>query len=108
LSTVDRRHSKEIAKNPKVALTIKVHENTSNEDYVIGISLEGTAGLLDENEYESVAKSYQSKHGTSDAFINSVLSGENPHKFYKFVPQTAVLFDNKNFPKDPRQEWTLV
>lgn len=47
-STTERRHSKEIADNPKVAAVIKVHENTPQEDYVIGLTIEGTAELLAE------------------------------------------------------------
>lgn len=108
LSTPDTRHSKEITQNSHVCAVLKVHENTLEEDYVIGISIEGTAEIVeDEHEKKSIARDYQAKLGTSDKFINSVLDGTNPHIFYKLTSKKLALFDNKNFPDEPRQEVNL-
>lgn len=106
LSTPERRHSKEISNNPRVAICINVHENTANEDYIIGISAEGTAELLPNIE-ASILQAYGAKLGTSKSFLGTVQDGTNPHRLYKFTPKSFVIFDTKNFPKDPRQEWRL-
>lgn len=103
-STVDRRHSKEIAKNPKAAAYLLVHENTPEEDYVIGISVEGTAQLF-KPQNEMAAKGYVRKHGKDSAAVEAFVSGEKP--FYKLTPSKIVLFDNKHFPDNTRQEWHL-
>ena len=108
LSTPQRRHSEEIAKNPKVSAALKVHENTPREDYVIGISFEGMASVVEERKLkQQLATGYGKKLGISDKFLSEVLSGENPHQFYCLKPSRIVLFDNKNFPGTPRQEWNL-
>ncbi|HLB66400.1 MAG TPA: pyridoxamine 5'-phosphate oxidase family protein, partial [Candidatus Saccharimonadales bacterium] len=106
-SRLDRRHSKEIAKNPKISIYILVHEDKPTEKYVIGISTEGTAQLVDTNDEIDNIKAYVAKFSISKSFLDDVISGKEPHKFYKFTPSNFVLFDNKNFPEQSRQEWTV-
>lgn len=36
---------------------------------------------------------------------SKLLSGEDPHKLYQIKPELFVLFDEINFPDNPRQEW---
>lgn len=100
-----RRHSEEIAKNPNIAATIKIHEDTPEEAYVIGISIEGTAKLASEEEAKKIAKAYGEKLGKSPTLIEEILSGKNPNKFYKLTQKNVVLFDTHNFPDNPRQEF---
>lgn len=107
ISKPKSRHSKEIEQNPKVAVTIKVYENKTPKDTVIGVSFEGVAKLVDKADVQSAAKGYQAKHHTDDAFIKEVVDGKNPYVFYVMKPTKVVLFDNKNFPDDPRQEWGI-
>lgn len=106
-SKTDRRHSKEIAKNSKVSVYFLVHEDKPDEKYVIGITAEGTARLVDANDEVSNVKAYINKLDLSQNFLDNVLSGKEPHKLYKFVPSSFVLFDNKNFPEQARQEFSL-
>jgi uncharacterized protein YhbP (UPF0306 family) len=99
-----RRHSQEINDNPKASAVIKVHENTPEEDYVIGITVEGEAGLVTELE-DSILESFRDKHNKGDKFVEAVKSGIKTSQLYKLTPQKIVLFDNKDFPEQPRQEW---
>lgn len=105
-STTERRHSKEIADNGKTASYILVHENTTKEDYVIGLSFEGIAELVEPQEAEKAIEGYVSKLGKDDATKADLLSGTKP--FYRFTPTTVVMFNNKDFPENPRQELKLV
>ncbi len=107
LSTPERRHSKELEINPRASAVIMVHENTKAQDYVVGISIEGQAKKVDWHKYEDIIEKYRKKHGSSKPFLDAVVSGENPHKVYVLEPTKFVLFDNKDFPEKPRQEWTL-
>jgi uncharacterized protein YhbP (UPF0306 family) len=106
ISTLARRHSEDIKQNNKVAATILVHENTPAEDYVIGITIEGTAELIDRGIPDTVVRGYDNKHG-KDTDMSAIAQGQNLHKFYRLKPSQIVLFDNKNFPDNPRQEIVL-
>jgi uncharacterized protein YhbP (UPF0306 family) len=104
ISTLERKHSQDIKQNPKVAAAILVHENTPEEQYVIGISVEGTAELIERGIPAEIVQGYVRKHG-KDSDMSDIAAGQNPHKFYRLKPSRIVLFDNKNFPEDPRKEW---
>lgn len=105
ISTEVRRHSLEIATNPKVAVTILVHENTEQENYVIGLSITGKAELLGDDIDKKIAESYVKKTARAASLVEDIKSGKNPHKFYRIKPSKIVLFDSKDFPENPRQEW---
>ena len=106
VSTLKSKHSQDIAKNPKVAAAIMVHENTAAEPYVIGISIEGTAELIDQNVTKEIAEGYAAKHSEDDD-MPAIVAGKHPFKFYRLEPSRIILFDNKNFPKDPRKELNI-
>lgn len=107
ISTPVRRHSDEIKDNAHVAAAIKVHEDTPDEKYVIGISVEGTAELLTDDETKNIGKHYIEKFQKAPSLLGDILSGKNPHKFYRLNPTNIVLFDTKNFPDNPRQEYSI-
>lgn len=107
ISTPGRRHSQEIAINPNVAASIMIHEDAPGEYYVMGISIEGTASLIDNEEVKRVGPLYAEKLKKPDGLIEDILSGKNPHRFYKLTPKKIVLFDTKNLPNEPRQELNL-
>jgi uncharacterized protein YhbP (UPF0306 family) len=107
VSTLARKHSKDIAQNPKVAAAILVHENTPEERYVIGISLEGKAELIGEQVDEQIGQDYIQKLGRDASLLSDIASGKNPHKFYRLKPTKIILFDSKNFHDNPRQEMIL-
>jgi uncharacterized protein YhbP (UPF0306 family) len=102
-SRPERRHSKEIFLNSNVSNTILLHENTDDEDWVIGLSANGKAELLDEVE-DSVSSAYVAKLLKNPDLPAKITNGSDPAKWYRFIPSSIVLFDNKDFPNDPRQE----
>lgn len=106
ISEPGRRHSLEIQDNPKVSATIKIHENTATEDYVIGLAFEGTAELVQEFD-ESIAYAYQKKLSKDANFVEDMRNNVKPYKFYRLVPSKFVLFNTKDFPDDSRQEWSM-
>lgn len=106
-STPERRHSKEIAANPKVAAVIKVHENTPEEDYIIGMTVEGTAQLLAEATDHAVVDAYCQKLGKDDEARAKMKDGTDPNKFYKLTPKNFVIFNTRDFEGNPRQEWKV-
>ncbi|RTK95102.1 pyridoxamine 5'-phosphate oxidase family protein [Candidatus Saccharibacteria bacterium] len=107
ISTPDRRHSLEIAANPKVAAVIKVHENTPEEDYVIGVSVEGTAELLGTSVLPEIIDAYCKKQSKKPETQADLHADKAPFKFYKFTPISFVVFNTKDFKGDPRREWKL-
>jgi uncharacterized protein YhbP (UPF0306 family) len=107
VSTLEREHSKNIAQNPKVSAAILVHEDTPDEQYVIGMSLEGEVELIGEQVPEEIGQSYIQKLGRPPTLLRDIASGKNPHKFYRLKPSRIVLFDTKNISGNPRQEITL-
>jgi uncharacterized protein YhbP (UPF0306 family) len=108
ISTPLRRHSQEIAQNPYVAATIKVHEDTPTEKYIIGITFEGKAEQLSNDEIGEVGEQYITKLKKDPSLLSDLQSGKNPHKFYKLMPENIVVFDTKNFADAPRQEYHLI
>lgn len=105
-STIDRRHSKEIAGNSRVACYVLVHENTPHENYVIGISVEGTAVLVDPQHAKAAIEGYVSKLGKDKATLRDLMNGTKP--LYRLTPTSIVMFNNKDFPENSRQEWRLT
>ncbi len=107
ISEPGRRHSLEIQDNKKVAAVIKIHENTEQENYVIGIAIEGTAQEMESFD-ETIAASYRDKLSKGESFVEDMKSGKKPYKFYKLTPKKFVLFDTQDFTGDPRKEWILA
>lgn len=104
LSLPTRRHSQEVAKNPKIAISVPVK---FDKQPVIGISTEGQATIVsDGGVVKEVMASYVSKYKQGQDFHNNFLEGKNQHMLYKFTPKSFVLFDEVNFPDDARQQWS--
>jgi uncharacterized protein YhbP (UPF0306 family) len=104
-STPERRHSKDIEQNSHIAIAIKIHEDTPDERYVIGLSAEGNAHMLSVEEAERIEEAYVNKIGTPPALLNDIKEGKI--RFYRLKSVRFVLFDTKNFPENPRQEYAL-
>ncbi len=85
-STPERRHSKEIAHNQRVAAAVVVHEDTPNEPYVIGISVEGGAVLANQKDIGRIGDNYIQKLGKDPSLLQDILAGRNPHCFYRLTP----------------------
>jgi uncharacterized protein YhbP (UPF0306 family) len=102
LSSPERRHSQEIARNQKVAIAVPVKSDWP----VIGIQAEGVATVVqDAEEVKHVMELYVTKYGKGKDFYDNFVKGTNQHNLYKFTPNTFVLFDEVNFAGDPRQVW---
>ena len=105
LSLPSRRHSQEIEKNSKVAITIPVK---FDKNPIIGIQAEGSAeSVTDQEVVAALMKRYTERYQTGQDFYNNFIAGKNKHLLYKFTPKCFVLFDEVNFPDESRQEWKL-
>lgn len=100
-----RRHSQEIEQNPHAAITIKIHEDTTAEKYIIGLSAEGNVKKITDDDMKKIGVSYIKKLEKDENLIEEILSGKRSDTFYCLTPTNFVLFDTKNFLKDPRQEY---
>jgi len=104
LSTPARRHSQEIVKNHKVAVTIPVKFDTQP---VIGIQAAGVAEMVkDADTVKKVMEVYVKKYGNGKDFYNNFVAGKNEHTLYKFTPTSYALFDEVNFPDGQKHNWT--
>jgi uncharacterized protein YhbP (UPF0306 family) len=107
VSTEVREHSQMIAQNPRVSAAIVVHENTSEEKYIVGISLIGEAELIGQKIDDAIGSGYIKKTGRNPQLLDEIAMGKNPHKFYRLKPSKIVLFDTLHFTDKPRQELAL-
>jgi len=103
-SRSDRRHSQEIAANPNVSATILTHENTTEENWVIGLTASGQAEQLD-SLGDDITGAYIKKLLKDPELPFKIASGAVPDKWYRLKLLSIILFDNKDFPTEPRQEW---
>ena len=106
-SSKERLHSLHIANNPNAAAAIKVKADTEADKTVIGISISGTATLLEANIDETIVKAFVVKHKKPENYLDNVIDGTSSSKFYMLIPSRVVLFDNKTFPDNPRVEVEL-
>lgn len=107
ISTPDRRHSKEVAINPKVSGVISFSQEPYPKDGVQGLQFEGIAELLSGDEEEKASKLYIEQLDREATLLEDIRSGKNPHKFYKAKPTKFVLFDSVHFPDNSRKEISL-
>ena len=106
ISKPTRRHSKELRNNAKVAGVI-VLPHTPGDD-VRGIQLKGVAKeLTDKDEATSGMKYYAERFGMKQDRVKAILNGDDGHACYKITPNLYVLFDEVNFPDDPRKEYKI-
>jgi uncharacterized protein YhbP (UPF0306 family) len=103
-TSVNRRHSKEIAKDSRVAGI--VHMPCEPTDPVRGLTFEGAAEVLEiDSDVERAMKVYAGRIFTKDRIRELSERTDQPHRFYRMKPKSLVLFDALNFPTSPRQEW---
>lgn len=103
-SLPSRRHSLEIAKNPKVSAAIVV-KNVIGE-LVIGVQAEGVAEVVENpSQIKPITKKYAQKFGFDEQWASDFSSLKTKHRLYKLSPSSFVLFDEENFADDPRKEF---
>lgn len=103
ISGPTRRHSEEINKHSKAAAAIPVKFSGHP---VVGLQAEGEAKEInDKTKISEIMRLYTDKFKTGEDFYNDFVAGKNSHKLYCLKPNLIVLFDEKNFPDEPRKEW---
>ena len=105
ISRRKRRHSLEIKANPNVAgAIVKPHYKGSGEK-VIGLQFEGLAKEATGEQLETARKLYMEKYENAENIpIEKLKDPKFMVTFYVLKPKIIALFDEINFPKDPRQE----
>jgi uncharacterized protein YhbP (UPF0306 family) len=102
-SISSRRHSQEIAGNPRVAGNIVVQHALG--DPVRGVYFEGLAELLtSDEEREKAFESFQRCLGKTPDILEEA-KREDGHQFYKIEVETFYLFDS--IESKPSQKYEL-
>lgn len=105
ISLPTRRHSEEIRSNPRVAGVIVKPHNYG--DKVRGLQFQGEAReVTAAAEVHALAEAYMERY-TRSGLAEEIITGSNPHHLYQIKPTAFVLFDEVNFPEQPRQDWSL-
>jgi len=95
LSWPTRRHSVELASNPKAAVTMPI----KTDQPVIGLGAEGKVDIVrDINIIEQVMSKYVEKYSTGTEFVKNFKAATNKHAMYRFKADKYVLFDELNHP----------
>ncbi len=105
MSRVSRRHSQEILENPKVAGAIVLPHNYGEK--VRGIQFEGTAKQLSDGDAQSGINIYSSRFWIVEDRANAA-DGSDQRGCFQIRPSKFILFDEVNFPDNPRQELQLA
>lgn len=105
-SGLNRKHSKEIEKDNRVAGALSKSHTPNDKPRAIQFS--GTAqALTDEEDIKKARSVYEGRIFDAET-IDSFMSNTNqPHVFYKISPSKFVLFDVINYPNSPRQELVI-
>ncbi|MDE1825373.1 MAG: pyridoxamine 5'-phosphate oxidase family protein [Candidatus Micrarchaeota archaeon] len=110
ISRDSRRHSKEILAQSRVAGGMVNHPLKGFGQKVRGLSFEGWAEELCGEKEISAAFGVYSKRWlkAKDHYrIKELVSGESHGRIFRILPERYVLFDEINFPEQPRQELTI-
>lgn len=110
ISKKDRRHCTELKKQPKVAGGIVSSKFEGPDQKVRGLSFQGLAEEIhDDDAVTEAYKIYEKRlPQLGKAYpLAQILSIDAKPKMYKIVPSLFVLFDEENFPENPRQELKL-
>lgn len=100
------RHSQELRANKKVAGTIVLPHTLG--DKVRGLQFQGVAKELHQkNEVKYALTFYTKRFHTSPKRVSAIIAGTDGHLCYQIKPSLFVLFDEVNFPDEPRQEYQL-
>lgn len=106
VSQAGRRHSAQIAENANAAVTVVIHENTPEEKYVISVTATGLVEMLSDVEPE-IRRAYIEKLDKPPHMLPDPGDPENTNEFYRLQPHRITIFDTKNFPNAPKQEFEV-
>ena len=105
ISKSARRHSIELRDNENVSGVIVLPHTPG--DKVRGIQLEGAGKELSGDEAREGMGYYSDRFGIDKENVSAILDGSDGHVCYKIIPRLYVLFDEVNYPDDPRREYKL-
>ena len=106
ISKPSTRHSIEINNNEKVAGVIVLPHKPN--DKIRGIHFQGVAReLVSKKEIAAALIHYVKRYGLKPARVKEIIAKKEGHLCYKIKPSLFVLFDQQNFPDNPRQEYKL-
>lgn len=105
ISKKHRRHSKEIIENPEVAGVIVTPHTKGSGEKVRGLQFNGVARETNGHEMDKANKLYKAKYELAEEIaLEELMDPKVTYGYYIIEPKTFVLFDEINFPDDPRQE----
>lgn len=97
-----RRHSKEIQANPLTAGTI-VHDSKSKQ----AVQVAGRAYEVSLDDAERIDKLYSAKFGDKDRLTEIKANLPDGRAYWVLKPHTIELWDEVNFPDNPKQSIPL-
>ncbi len=100
ISLKNRRHSQELTAHQKVAGAI-----VKNPGVKQGLQFEGIAEEVKYDDLEKVNAIHSERYGHKPERLEQAKSGDpNSRTYYRLKPTLFVLFDEINYPENPRQE----
>lgn len=98
-----RRHSQDIAANPRVAAAMAV--NSVVGQAVIGVQLEGRAAVLQPPDYDrGIVERYAQRFLKTDDWVSDFVAGNTLHRLYKLSPEAIYLFDEEHLARGKRHQ----
>lgn len=108
LSRKNRRHSFELKENPHIAGAIVIPHTKGSGETVRGLQFEGVARETNKTELTKAKNLYEKKHEQAERLdLTELLKPDIQYTYYIIEPKLFVLFDELNFPENPRQEYNL-
>ncbi len=109
ISRNDRRHSREIRSQPKVAGGIVNPPFEGLGQKVRGLTFQGVAEEVQSSSIREAYGHYQKRwiKVVEHVRLEDIINGVTKVRVYKITPTLYVLFDETNFPKQPRQEFQV-
>ena len=105
-SNVARLHSGHIKENQAVAGSIIAIElkGLGLQD-ARGVTFSGTGRECSGGELEEAYETYAARWGKARELfpLSQIESGASPMRMYKITPTQFILFDEENFPKEPKR-----
>ena len=110
ISSNHRRHCEEIRNNEKISAAIvhPIYKEAGGQE-CRGITLEGTATELGVLSSGKALDNFMKRWPKAKKYVakKDLIKNLTKVRFYKIKPQVIVLFDETNYPKDPRRELRL-
>jgi len=111
ISSNYRRHSSEIRGNEKVACAIvhPIYKEAGGAEANRGITLEGTAEELNIIKSGKAFDNFMKRWPKAKKYVTKkdLIRNLTKVRFYKIIPKIIVLFDEENYPDDPRCEFHI-